>query len=56
VTFNAGDIVTAFAVGDGVNQPLGVFAWPSGVPGFLLPLKTYGTVFLPLIPQGYTVP
>jgi hypothetical protein len=56
VTFNAGDIVTAFAVGDGVNQPLGVFAWPGGVPGFLLPLKTYGTVFLPLIPQGYTVP
>lgn len=39
VTFNDGDIFSAFAVGDGVNQPLGVFAWPAGAPGFLLPLE-----------------
>ncbi len=56
VTFGAGDIVTAFAVGDGANQALGVFAWPSDAVGFLLPLKSYGTVYLPLIPQGYFAP
>jgi hypothetical protein len=38
VTFTEGQIVSAYAVGDGVNQPLGVFAWPAGVEGFLLPL------------------
>ena len=38
VTFNAGDIVSAYAVGEAANQPLGVFAWPAGVPGWLLPL------------------
>jgi hypothetical protein len=52
VTFNAGDIVSAFAVGDGVNQPLGVFAWPAGVPGFLLPLGM--NAYLPLAMDGYT--
>ncbi len=60
VTFNDGDIVSAFAVGDGVNQPLGVFAWPAGVPGFLLPLAepepVGGMIYLPLIPQGYNAP
>jgi uncharacterized repeat protein (TIGR01451 family) len=56
VTFSEGMIVSAFAVGDGINQPLGVFAWPSDAVGFLLPLKSYGTVYLPLIPQGYMVP
>lgn len=45
VTFNDGDIVSAFAVGDGVNQPLGVFAWPAGVPGFLLPLEGAGVEY-----------
>jgi len=54
VTFNDGDILSAYAVGDGVNQSLGVFAWPNGVEGFLLPLKAY--VFLPVVPQVYTVP
>ncbi len=38
VTFAAGDIVTAFATGDGSNQALGVFAWPVDVEGFFLPL------------------
>jgi uncharacterized repeat protein (TIGR01451 family) len=47
VTFNDGDIVSAYAVGDGVNQPLGVFAWPAGVPGFLLPLAGYGVEVSP---------
>jgi subtilisin family serine protease len=59
VTFNDGDIVSAFAVGDGANQPLGVFAWPSGVAGFLLPLaqpSEGGMIYLPLVPQGYSVP
>jgi hypothetical protein len=47
VTFNEGDIVSAFAVGDGVNQDLGAFAWPADEPGFLLPLGTQ--MYLPVI-------
>jgi hypothetical protein len=39
-TFAEGDIVTAFATGDGANQPLGAFAWPVDVEGFFLPLAT----------------
>ncbi|HRQ41014.1 MAG TPA: DUF4397 domain-containing protein [Chloroflexota bacterium] len=38
VTFGNGDIVSAFATGDGSNQDLGVFAWPSDALGFFLPL------------------
>ncbi len=38
VTFNEGDIVTAFATGNGTMQDLGVFAWPVDVEGFFLPL------------------
>ncbi|MBK8984912.1 MAG: DUF4397 domain-containing protein [Chloroflexi bacterium] len=49
VTFAAGDIVTAFATGDGTNQPLGVFAWPVDVEGFFLPLFEEYTLFLPVI-------
>jgi 2',3'-cyclic-nucleotide 2'-phosphodiesterase (5'-nucleotidase family) len=56
VVFAEGDIVSAFAVGDGVNQPLGVFAWPSDEVGFLLPLEGPKMVYLPLIPQAYEVP
>jgi hypothetical protein len=41
VTFNSGDILSVFAVGEGDNQPLGVFALPSGQPGALLPLAKY---------------
>ncbi|MGD9317946.1 MAG: DUF4397 domain-containing protein, partial [Anaerolineae bacterium] len=40
VTLNAGDIVSLYAVGDGGNQDLGVFAWPSDQVGFLLDLST----------------
>jgi hypothetical protein len=56
VTLADGDVVSAFAVGDGANQPLGVFAWPSDAVGFLLPLAEYGTVYLPVIPRAYTQP
>jgi nitrogen fixation protein len=38
VALNAGDILSVFAVGDGVNQPVGAFALPGGQVGFLLPL------------------
>jgi hypothetical protein len=48
VTLNDGDILSAFAVGDGSNQPLGVFAWPSNQVGFLLPLTEY-QLYLPII-------
>jgi hypothetical protein len=47
VTFNAGDIVSAFATGDGGNQPLGAFAWPAGVPGGFLPLASSGVELSP---------
>jgi uncharacterized repeat protein (TIGR01451 family) len=38
VTFTEGMIISAFASGNIVNQPLGVFALPAGDPGFFLPL------------------
>ena len=38
-TFSAGQIVSAFAVGEGNNQPLGGFALPSDAVGFFLPLE-----------------
>ena len=41
VTFADGAIVSAFATGDDMNQDLGVFAWPAGMPGSFLPLKVY---------------
>ncbi len=37
-TFNSGDIVSAFATGDGTNQDLGVFAIINGAVGTFLPL------------------
>jgi hypothetical protein len=47
VTFTEGAIITAFATGDGSNQPLGVFAWPADEPGFFLPLMS--RFYLPLV-------
>jgi hypothetical protein len=38
VALGDGDIVSVFAVGDIVNQPVGVYAWPSGAAGSLLKL------------------
>jgi len=52
VTFAAGQVLSAFAVGDGVNQPLGVFALPAGAPGFLLPLSM--NAYLPVVMDTYT--
>jgi hypothetical protein len=50
VTFADGDIITAFATGDGSNQDLGVFAWPPDTMGFFLPLGEIGTtLYLPII-------
>jgi hypothetical protein len=50
VTFAEGAIVTAFATGDGVNQDVGVFAWPVDVEGFFLPLgETAYILYLPLV-------
>ena len=51
VTVADGDILSIFAVGDGVNQPLGVFAWPSNAEGFLLPLA-FTDVDLSLVTTG----
>ena len=52
VTFEEGQILSAFATGDGVNQELGVFALPADEVGFFLPLKLY-TVHLPLVTRDY---
>jgi hypothetical protein len=52
VTFAAGQVLSAFAVGDGANQPLGVFALPAGAPGYLLPLTM--EAYLPLAMDGFT--
>ena len=41
VTFAEGQILSAFATGDGKNQDLGVFALAAGAPGSFLPLATY---------------
>ncbi|MGY6555984.1 MAG: S8 family serine peptidase, partial [Wenzhouxiangella sp.] len=38
LTFEEGDIISAFAVGDGENQPLGIYALPPTAPGFFVPL------------------
>ncbi|MGY6631544.1 MAG: S8 family serine peptidase [Wenzhouxiangella sp.] len=38
LTFAEGDIISAFAVGDGANQSLGVYALPPTAPGFFVPL------------------
>ncbi len=39
VPANEGDIISAFATGEGSNQDLGVFAWPPDMAGFFLPLQ-----------------
>ncbi len=51
VTFADGAIVSVFATGDDMNQPLGVFGWPAGVPGSFLPLKVY-MIYMPLIAKA----
>ncbi len=47
VTFSGGGILSVFAVGDGANQALGAFAWPSNQPGFLVSLQRW--LYFPLI-------
>ncbi|TVR93228.1 MAG: DUF4397 domain-containing protein [Wenzhouxiangellaceae bacterium] len=42
LSFSGGEIVSAFATGDGINQDLGVFAWPSDAVGDFLPLLVEG--------------
>jgi hypothetical protein len=52
VTLNEGDIVSAFATGDGANQPLGVFALPSGQQGAFLDLAPKFYYYFPIIFQN----
>jgi len=47
VTVSSNSIQSVFATGDVINQPLGAFAWPSNLPGFFLPLATYGVTVVP---------
>jgi hypothetical protein len=44
------DIASVFAVGDGANEPVAIFVWPNGEPGFLLRYMTY----LPMVMRGFT--
>ena len=48
VMLNSGSILSLFAAGDGVHQRLGVFALPSGQPGFFLPLDEF-SLYLPAV-------
>ncbi len=43
-----GQVASLFVVGDGTNQPVGIFLLPSGAPGMLLPIVT-ATVYMPII-------
>jgi hypothetical protein len=47
VSFTSGQILSAFAVGEGNNQPLGGYALPSNALGFFLPLERF--LYLPII-------
>ncbi len=52
VTFAAGDVVSAFAVGEGINQELSVFAIINGAEGVFIPDAPAGgsvQIFLPVI-------
>lgn len=52
LTFAEGDIVSAFAVGEGINQPLGGYGLPSGALGFFLPLEEdFFMLYLPMMLQ-----
>ena len=52
LTFSEGDIVSAFAVGEGVNQPLGGYGLPAGALGFFLPLEEdFFMLYLPMMLQ-----
>ena len=55
-TFSAGQIVSAFAVGEGNNQPLGGFALPSDAVGFFLPLDLTRLQVAHLAPFAATAP
>jgi hypothetical protein len=50
VTLAPGSIVSLFAAGDRVNQPLGVFELPSGQMGHFLPLANF-KLYLPWVPR-----
>ena len=54
ITLNDGDILSAFAIGDGTNQPTAVFALPAGKPGFILPDKYM--LFLPFVARSESQP
>jgi len=48
-TLNDGDILYALAVGDGSNQELNVFAYPTDVEGFLLPKEDLFKTYFPIV-------
>ena len=48
VVLSSNSIQSVFATGDVINQPLGIFAWPSNQPGFFVPLMNK-IIYLPVI-------
>lgn len=48
LNFVGGEIVTVFATGDGVNQPIGVFVWASDGIGYFLDEEIF-VLYMPLI-------
>jgi hypothetical protein len=48
-TLKEGDILYALVVGDGTNQELGVFAYPTDVEGFLMTLEAKYQLYMPII-------
>ena len=48
-TINEGDILYALAVGDGSNQELGVFAYPTDKMGELLPTEPLFKIYFPVM-------
>lgn len=48
LTFVGGEVVAAFATGDGVNQPIGVFVWASDGIGYFLDEEIF-ILYMPLI-------
>ena len=48
VALSSNSIQSVFATGDVINQPLGIFAWPSNQPGFFVPLMNK-IIYLPVI-------
>jgi hypothetical protein len=56
VTFTDGQILSAFATGEGANQPLGAYALPADEMGFFLPLaeiEDFYYIYMPIVVKNH---